>query len=388
MRRVRVLTVIHDVGRGFGGAEVLAQALATRLDPERFTSYVCITHAPPPALRDQVDQTIAELREHGVRVLALERRSARDVAPWLRLHGLLRRERIDVLHAHMFRASLPATVLGRLARVPVVIAHEHTWSFEGRPLRRLLDRHVIGRLSDRFVAVSDLDRERMIRLERIPAEKVLVIENGLPELPSATGLDVRGELGVPQGVPLVGALGRLEPQKAFEVLVDAAALLRRELPDLHVVVCGEGSERRSLERRVRAHGLDRTFLLPGNRRDVRDLLGTLDVATLPSRYEGRPVALMEYMAAARPVVATAVGGVPDVLHDGVDGVLVPPDDPAALASAIRRLLRDPDLAGRLGSQAQRRQRAAFGMDAMVRRVEDLYLEHLDRARGGRRARAA
>ena len=372
--RIRVLTLIRDAGPGYGGAEVLAFEIARLLDRERFKSYLCTTRAPTPERRPVREQTVERLRAADVSVLELDRRSSFDVPPWRRLYRLLRDERIDILHAHMFRANVPGTVVGRLARVPVVVAHEHTWSFRGRPLRRFLDRNVVARRSDVFVAVSSADRDRMIDAERIPAEKIRVVPNGLPDPPRPTGRDLRRELRVDRDAPLVGALGRLEPQKALHLLVEAAARLKPDHPGLRVVIAGEGRERDRLQDLVDGHGLGDTVTLVGHRTDVGDLLAALDVAVLCSDYEGGPLALMEYMAAGKPIVATAARGVPDLIVDGAHGLLVEPGRSDALATAIARLLEDRELAGTLGERARERQRSEFGIDAMVRRIESLYLE--------------
>jgi glycosyltransferase involved in cell wall biosynthesis len=387
VRRIGVVNVIHDIGRGFGGAEIIAFEIARRLDRARFRSFVCVTHSPPQHLREQAEATFGELRASGVTVLALDRRSWRDVRPWRELYSLMRRERIEIVHTHMLRASAPGTVLARLSGVPVVIAHEQTWSFEGRWLRRFVDRCVIAALSNRFVAVSELDRSRMIERERIPSAKVVVVNNAVPELPPLRGNDVRAELGVHPDAPLVGALARLEPQKGLEVLVAAARLLRDDIPELRVAVFGEGSERERLRRMIASESLDDTVLLPGPRHDVRDVLAALDVAVLSSHFEGWPLALMEYMAAECAIVATAVGGVPDLIDDGVHGLLSPPGDPHAFAAAVRRLLDDRPLAHRLGAAARRRQETDFGVDAMVQRIERLYVAELIGAerRAGREA---
>ena len=127
--------------------------------------------------------------------MGLKRTSARQVWAWWPLYRLLRRERIDVLHAHKFGSNLWGTAIGRMARVPVIVAHEHTWSFEGQPLRRFGDREVIARGSSAFIAVSQEDRRRMIEIEGIDPEDVMFLPNGIPAPPPPTGADVRAELG-------------------------------------------------------------------------------------------------------------------------------------------------------------------------------------------------
>jgi glycosyltransferase involved in cell wall biosynthesis len=363
--KLRVVTLV-DRPTVTGGAERLAVQVAARLDRDRFESILCASRRTAEPLLDR------ELAAAGVEVLALGRRSKLDVRAW---RPLVRRlSAVDVVHAHMFGSNVWGTVLGRLKRVPVVVAHEHTWSFQGRPLRRLLDREVVGRFADAFIAVAEEDRRKMIEVEGVDPDTIRLIPNGIPEPEPGDGAAVRRELGIAADAPVIGVVCELRAQKALEVLFAAAAELRRELPQLRVLVAGDGPARASLEQEAQRLELDGTVQLLGIRRDVPALLDALDVAVLSSDYEGSPLSVMEYMAAGKPVVSTRVGGVPELVEDGVHGLLVEPRDPAALAAAIGRLLRDPAEARRLGEHGRERQQRDLSLDAMVRRIEDLYEE--------------
>jgi glycosyltransferase involved in cell wall biosynthesis len=254
----------------------------------------------------------------------------------------------------------------------VIVAHEHTWSYEGRPLRRVLDRELIARGASVFLAVSREDRRRMIEVEGISPDDVRFLPIGIPPLPEPSGRDVRAELGIGVDAPVVGTVCELRPQKALEVLVEAADLLRERVPGLRVLIVGDGPERERLEELVRRRGLDSVVTFPGLRRDVSDLLAAFDLCVCCSDYEGSPLAVMEYMAAGKPVVATRVGGVPDLVEDGVNGLLVGPRDPVALAEAVAELLVDPVRRQEMGERGRQRQRREFDLDATVRRLEDLY----------------
>lgn len=365
MRKLRVVTLV-DRPTVTGGAERLAVQVAARLDRNRFESILCASRRTDEPLLDR------ELAEAGVEVLALGRRSKLDVRAW---RPLVRRlDEVDVVHAHMFGSNVWGTVLGRLKRVPVVVAHEHTWSFQGEPLRRLLDRELVGRLADAFIAVAEEDRRKMIEVEGVDPDKIRLIPNGIADPEPGDGGAVRRELGIPENAPVIGVVCELRAQKALEVLFAAAAQLRHELPELRVLVAGDGPEREGLEEEARRLDLDGTVRLLGIRRDVPALLDALDVAVLSSDYEGSPLSVMEYMAAGKPVVSTRVGGVPELVEDGVHGLLVEPRDPGALAAAIGRLLHDPAEARRLGEQGRERQQRELSLDAMVRKIEDLYEE--------------
>lgn len=347
----------------------MAVTVAMRLDPRRFESVLCATRSvAKPTFED-------DLQAAGVKTMRLDRRSRTDVAAWLPLLAFLR-DGVHVLHAHKFGSNVWGTLLGRLARVPVIVAHEQSWasarsSRTGPFVRSTLDREVVARGADVFIAVSEADRRRMIELEGIDPRRLRVIPNAVAA-PVPRGHDVRAELGIAASAPVVVTVCQLRPEKAVEVLVEAAAILRRSEPDARVLVAGDGSERVFLQSRIDALGLADTVVLLGTRRDVPDVLAAADVAVCCSDFEGTPLSVMEYMGAGKPVVATRVGGLPEVVEDGLQGLLVQPRDPAALAEALARLLGDSSLRQRLGEAARTRQRTRFDLDATVRQIEDLY----------------
>jgi len=348
-----------------------------RIDPLRFDRYLCATRPVTPAV-------IAPIAAAGVHVICLERRSTPSLAAWWPLVTLLRRHRIDVLHAHKFGSNFWGTTVGRLAGVPVIVAHEHTWSYQGNPVRRVIDREVIARGADVMVAVSREDRRRMIEVERIDPRRIRFVPNGIPQAASPDGPARRAELGIPPGAPVIGSVASLRPQKALHVLIESAAVLERDFPDLRVLIVGEGPERARLESLIRARGLTRTVFMLGQRSDVASLLSALDVAVLTSDWEGSPLSVLEYMAAGCPVVATRVGGVPDLVRHGVDGLLAEAGDIKGLAGAIGHLLSRPERRATMGANGRRRQRLEFSIDQMLRRIETLYEELV---RGTMRARS-
>lgn len=382
-RKLKVLTLV-DYLTTTGGAERLAIDISTRLDQSRFSPSICSTRVVPVD-RSGPAQARAQLDAAGVPLRALDRPSRLHVGPWGSLLTDIRRQRMDIIHAHKVGSNAWASVLGRLAPVPVVVAHEHTWSFEGQPWRRFVDRCLIAPNANVMIAVSREDRRRMIEVERIPPEKVVFVPNGVPDTAAVSGRDLRPELGIGPDDPVIGIACVLRPQKNVSVLLRAAARLRREFPRLRVLIAGEGEERAALERLAAELGLAEAVRFLGFRTDVPDVLAAWDVALLSSRYEGSPLALMEYMEAGKPVVAPRVGGVPDLVAGGEQGLLVEPGDPEALATATAALLRDPARARRMGERGRARCRAEFGIDVTVRRIEDLY-EQLYRESGDGSAR--
>ena len=368
LTQLRVLTLI-DKPTALGGAERMACEIAMGLDPDRFERWFCATRRAPTRLLDD------ELRQAGVRYVSLNRTRRFDLRAWWKLLRLLRKERIDVVHAHLFGSNAAGSVLGRLARVPVVIAHEHTWSFEGAPLQKVVDRQVVGRLADRIIAVSEADRRKMIEIERIPSDRISVIPNGIPPL-RHDDADIRQELGIPADAPVVGVVAVVRPQKRLDRLVRAAALLRTEFPSLRVLVAGDGSpaEFHRVRALIEELGVGDVVVMLGERSDVSAILRALDVGVLSSDFEGLPLAVIEYMAAGVPVVATAVGGLPELVDDGETGLLVRDLSPEGLAAAIATLLRDRVLARRLGERGREVQQERFSLAATVENVSRLYEE--------------
>lgn len=385
--RPRVLTLTLDAGSGWGGAEKLAYEFARRLDAQRFKSYLCTIRAPLASRRESTARDLVQLAAADIPVLALDQPGPFLMAPtaWWRLYALLARERIDIVHAHMPRASVPGAILARLAQVPVIVSHEHGSALDGKLARRLLDRQVVARLSTTMLAVSEWDRRNLIEREGIAPERIAVLPNGIVSPPSDAP-DVRPELDIGPGTRLIGAVGRLAPEKGYDDLIRAMALLKGQGRQITCVILGDGPDERRLQALIEELGVVAEVRLLGRRPDAWRVIAALEVAVLSSRREGSPLAVLEYMAGAAPIVATAVGGVPELIGDGVHGLLVAPGDPAALAAGIARLLDDRGLAARLGDAARARQAAEFDLAVLVGRLEDLYVELLARSTVTRRHR--
>jgi glycosyltransferase involved in cell wall biosynthesis len=365
MQRLRVLFLIDQL-IDTGGAERFAIGLATHLPSDRFELWVCSTRVAEPS-------AVAMLREAGVRHVHLGRRRKRDVYRMSGLAALLRRERFDILHAHMFGSNLWGSLIGRACRVPVIVAHEQTWSYQGDPIRRWLDGRVIGRLASRFVAVSTQDANRMVSIERVPPEKVVMIPNAYVPRPGSPDTDLRGELGLNGGTPLLASIAVLRPQKALSVLLEAYSSVLEAIPDAHLLIAGDGECRDALEQQSRELAINDRVHFLGRRNDVDAILRAADLAVMASDYEGTPLVAYECITNRTPLVATAVGGLLDIVDDGRTGRLVPPRDPSALASAIVELLTDPARREQMASAAAENIEE-FTIGTAARRFASLYEE--------------
>ena len=297
--------------------------------------------------------------------------AAREIA------GLIRDLRVDVLCCNGYKPDLIGWRAARRAGIPV-IAIAHGWTgvtFKVR-LNELLDALVM-RWHDAVVCVSQAMQQR-VRHWGVPAKRVVLIRNALDARPyERSRPECRANVEsffVPPGRfrLLVGAAGRLSPEKGFDIFLEAAALVCRQRDDVGFLLLGEGKQRAALEQRRAELGLQDRFVLGGFRTDLDRLLPGLDLAVLSSYTEGLPVAVLEAQAAGLPVVATAVGGTPEVVQDGETGYLVPPGQPVALAQKILDTLADEALRNRLGQAGRLRVRREFTFAAQASRYRELF----------------
>ena len=348
----------------FGGPERQMLGLADHLPDAVRSTFVSF----PEGGRAAAFLDTVRAGGHATRLLAADfprvRAAVRELA------GVLRDAAADVLLCHGYKANLLGRVAARRGGVPAV-AVSRGWTGENRKVRlyEWLDRRHLGRM-DHVVCVSDGQAERARRWCGVAADRLTVIRNSARlaafERPDP---DARrrllGFLGNSDVSRVVVAAGRFSPEKGFGVLVEAAGSFLRSVPSAGVVLFGEGVLRPELEAGTRALGLTGRFAVPGFRTDLDGLLAAADVVVLPSFTEGLPNVALEASAAGVPVVATAVGGTPEVVADGVTGFLVPPGHPEALAGRVTDLLRDDDLRRRLGDAGRRRMHDEFTFAAQA-----------------------
>jgi len=365
----RALRTVHvDTVAGWGGGQVQALMLARGL-AERGHGAVLVC---------QPHSTLAERAAAAeIPVVPLRVRHSADPLALLALLRLFRRLAPDVVHLHTATAHTLGAPAARRARVPAVVASRRT-AFP--PNRSRLNRLRYTRWVDRVVAVSGGARDALLQAG-VPAGQVTVIHSAVDcrECRPADRSRARLELGLPQRVPIVGAVGRLAPDKGHHLLLEAAGRISETYRDVLFLICGDGAQAAALRRQAHDAGLgDRVHFL-GHLDDVRPVLAALDVFVLPSLQEGLGVALLEAMAMARPAVASRVGGIPDALEHDVTGLLAPPGDAQALADAILSLLANPDSRSRMAAAARARVMAHFTPEAMVAHTEALYFGLLERS---------
>jgi glycosyltransferase involved in cell wall biosynthesis len=353
------------------GAEEHILGLLRRLDRRLFRLYL----ACPDVLLEKYEKDIPE----DVHVTPIMLDHISDIRGAVRLARVLREQKIDVLHSHMFRASLFASPIGKLCRVPVVIETTHvreTWRKGWFKSKFIVDR-AVGHLVDRYIAVSEANSRYLVGRKRIPEKKVSVIQNGCSiervEPSAAHPEGIRESLGFSKSDLVLLVMARLEPQKGHAILLQALSILRAEFPRLRLICLGTGALKDELAKAVRELGLEDIVRFVGFRSNVGDWLAAVDIGVLPSFYEGLPLTAVETLAAGVPLVATAVDGTPEVVINGETGYLVPPGDPAALAEAIGRLARQPELRRKFAVAGRDWVLKRFTIERQVEQTSNLYL---------------
>jgi len=299
------------------------------------------------------------------------------------LWRMLCRVRPEIVHTHTSKAGAVGRLAARLAGIPVVIhtPHGHLfYGYYGRFLSSLVcfGERFLARLTDRIVTLTNRGAEEHVRYKIAGQQKFVTIHGGNSLAPfrsmRVNATFKRRELGLPPEGPIVGTVGRLVPIKGHTWLLRAVPRVLAEFPQACVVLIGDGPLRGELKELTAELGISPHVVFLGTRHDIPECLAALDLFVLPSLNEGMGRALVEAMAVGCPVVATCVGGIPDVVTDGATGLLVPPRDDRALADAILTLLRDRRLLAAYGEAAQRRVDERFDIETMVRSIERLYDE--------------
>jgi glycosyltransferase involved in cell wall biosynthesis len=373
--------ILHIITRmDVGGSSDDTLILVTRMPRPEFDNALISgpTVDPVPGLAE----TLSRAGAPWIQVPCLQRPVSvpRDLLAVRDLRRRIRALRPDIVHTHSSKAGFVGRVAARLAGVPRIFytPHGHVFhSYYGPPITRVfivLERFA-ARFTERIVVLTDAEAEQHLAVGVGKRDQFVRIPSGVDlaevQALAANGAQVRRELGLSVATPVIGAVARLVPVKGLRYLVAAMPEILRRCPDAHLVLAGDGDQRAALEALARDLAVsDRVHLL-GFRRDAAAVTAALDVFVLPSLNEGLGRVLVTAMALGVPVVATRVGGVPEVVEDGRQGLLVPPADPQALAQAVTTLLRDREYAASLGMGGRMRA-PLFSSDVMVKLHAELY----------------
>ena len=363
--------------KGVSGSENHLLTLLAHLDKSRFEVELCILAEPQhiPLLQNYA----AQLEAAGVHVVFQPMRRHLDERLIGKLRGYMKRCQIQVVHTHLIHADVYGTIAAKLAGAPVIISSQHNDDQFRHSLPMIWLNRLLARWQTKIIVISDWVGKFLQEVEGIPAEKIMRIHYGLDPKPIealADPSDIRQQFQIPDGAPVIGTIGRLTAQKGQTYLLDAVRLLKSDFPNLRVVVIGDGELRHDLEAQAKTLDITDNVIFTGLRsyHEAMRLLSGMDVFVFPSLWEGFGLVLLEAMALKKPIVASNVSAIPEIVIDGKTGLIVPPRQAEAIAEALRALLRNFEEAKKMGVAGFQRLQAVFAVENMVTATANLYMQ--------------
>jgi glycosyltransferase involved in cell wall biosynthesis len=345
-----------------GGAEVYAFTVASGLNPEKYSSLMCALDRGG-ALREEIERL-------GIPCFVMNRRQGIDLPLMWKLYGLFLRHGVDLVHTHHFTQLFYSALGAKLAGARVIHTEHSVDHLKRRSLRIAL--RLLSLLCDRVIAIGE-DSARALSRAGVPARKLMVICAGVDVARfRACRSESRRALGLQQSDRVASIVARLSPEKNHQLLLDAFAEVVARVEAAKLLIVGDGPQREEIRQEIARLGLQKSAFMLGVRRDLPMILAASDVFVLSSDREGLPIAVLEAMAAAKPIVTTSVGDLPLIVRHGETGLLVARRDRAALADALTRLLSDDELASRLGKNGRRLVEQNYSLQKMIERHEAVY----------------
>lgn len=322
----------------------------------------------------------AEIEEEGIEVVCLNKfKRSFDWTIISDLYRLIKERDIKIVRTHQFHANFYGRVAAILARVPCIIASVHNLYNRDKKIHRRVINWILAGLSDRVVAVSSAVKEDIIKYDHINKKKIMVINNGIDKelFNSQDRSTMRKELGIPPDVHVIGTVGRLTYQKGQKYLIEALACLKDKFSKIRLMLIGDGPLKDELKDYTKSLGMDDDVMFLGTRRDVPALLSAIDIFVLPSLREGLVNSLLEAMAAARPVIASDIKPIREIVDSEAVGILVPVKNSEKMATSIEVLLNDRSLADKIGRAARQKVLASFDIKRTVSMYSSLFDEILE-----------
>ncbi len=353
---------------GPGGAEQVISNLAASLDPAKYRGVLCVFR--PGWLQERG-------QARGVPTYVIPTQGMTDWRWALRFRDLLKDEHVDLVHTHEFDANVQGAAVAAHLGIPLVATVHGKHYFWEKLRRRLAYRWVSRRAT--MVAVSEDLKRFIVEKVGVSSDRITVLYNGVdvPPTPGLADIEAcRSEMNVPDTDRVVGVVGNLYPVKGHQYLIDAIPPVLEKYPETSFVFAGRGQLETALKQQVNRLGLGTRVHFLGLRQDIPRILALLDVFVLPSLSEGLSMAILEAMMAGKPVIATSVGGNPEIVLDGETGFLVPPKDSPALAASLIALLKNRHLACEFGENGKRRAIRQFSLQTMMSSYQSLYDERL------------
>lgn len=366
-KKIRVAQITHDLS--LGGLQQVIVNLCKSMDKELFDVSVLCLRARG-VLADEIERM-------GIEVTLLPQRvHGTDYFSFIKVASYLKNNKIDVIHTHNTQPFIDGTLAAQVARIKSIIHTDHARIFPDKK-RYMVAEWVMSHFADKVVGVSEATSDNLVTYEKIPRKKVATIANGVDGAAYRVSIDKaqkRSELGIREEGPVLGLGARLVKEKGLDVLMEAMGRVVELFPDVSLVIAGGGPLEDFLRLEIESQGLGAHVFLVGPRHDMPELLNLFDVYLLPSISEGLPMGLLEAMAAKCPVLASRVGGIPRVISHGVNGRLVEPGHPGALAKEIGLLLSDDALRREYAGRALVTFNEAYHARFMTQKYESLYLE--------------
>jgi glycosyltransferase involved in cell wall biosynthesis len=385
--KIKVIHVITRFDKGGSGEDTF---LTVRELDKAYYDVVLVKGTSPPGNSgdletEAVEANIAAAREHDVRLICL-RHLVRDLQPFSDLAAffsllrIIRREKPHIVHTHTSKAGILGRWAAYFCRVPIIVHTPHGHVFWGyfnswqTRLFILLERGT-ARITNAIVTITPQEKEDHLRFRIAPEEKFTVIHSGVDLGAFLAGCSqpaaVTAALGIPPETTVIGTVGRLTAVKGQETLIRAASELIRQGEKIFLVLLGDGELRQDLEQLTIRLGIAEHVHFPGWRSDVAQVMALFDIFCLPSLNEGMGKVLVEAMAMGKPIIASDIGGIRDMVRSGENGLLVPAGDAEALVEAIARLCRDPDGRRRMGD-AGRQMAPCYSLEEMIKKIDELY----------------
>jgi glycosyltransferase involved in cell wall biosynthesis len=363
-KKTNIVHLVEDLP--IGGLEKVLYTIALNLDKEKYNVYVwCLRKGGFYA---------EKLIKAGIEVNILNISTSRNPVNIYKLYRLLKKYRIDIVHTHAYSAGTAGRISAFLAGIPVIISHNHSVYDYYNWYYHLVER-LLSFITDRVICISDVVNRFVRETERINANKLVTIHNGIDSVCSVSEKRTSGlrkELGIPINHSIICTITHLEEHKGLKYLLESASLLLGSNSSISFLVVGDGTLTNELKKRCIDLRIEENVVFAGERSDILEILSLIDIFVLPSVREGFGLSLLEAMECGKPIIATNVGGIPEVVKSGVNGILVPPKDPEALYSAMIKLLDDKDMMKKMGYEGKKICKKDFSSKAMVDKVEELY----------------
>ena len=354
-----------------GGTQQMLLEFLRHASPSKYIFYLCVLL--------EYDLLNDEVTKLNIENTSLNMRRYWDLRAWWKLYMFAKNKQIDLMRTYGLKAHIIGRIVGKLLGVPVVVTSVRSTDPWRKWYHVLLD-FVTSGLTDIYISNSEAGRMATHHREHIPLSKIITIPNGVDLSRYVldtfealhTSRTYRQQFGISATAPVVGIIANLRKMKGHTTIIDALVLIQKDFPDVRCLIVGDDFLNGEVHRYVQNKHLEDTVIFTGFRQDIPQILSMLDLFLFPSLWEGFPTAVLEAMALKKPVIASQVGGIPEIVEPDRTGLLIPPQEPRALADAVIFLLNNPEIATKMGQAGYERVQQYFSIDALVAKTEAVY----------------